>query len=95
MPESLYTSAMTYENTFVEAIKWASVVFAAGFIGFFGKFLGKIVMARLHRGKGIEGGGQAPAPRIPPGGQTLSPEDKLRKKQAKNRLKRQKKLAKK
>ena len=33
------------------AIKWALIVFIAGFIGYFGKYLGKILIARFHRKK--------------------------------------------
>jgi len=33
----------------MDVLKWAAVVFAAGFIGYFGKYLGKLLIERLHR----------------------------------------------
>jgi hypothetical protein len=35
-----------------EGLKWASIVFAAGFIGFFGKYLGKLVIGFFQKDKG-------------------------------------------
>jgi len=34
-----------------EAVKWAVLVFAAGFIGFFGKSLGKAILSVLRKGR--------------------------------------------
>lgn len=38
----------------VEALKWIAVIFVAGFIGYFGKYLSKIILAKVHK-KGPEG----------------------------------------
>ncbi|AEA47291.1 hypothetical protein [Archaeoglobus veneficus] len=32
-----------------DILKWTAAVFAAGFIGYFGKYLSKLIIARLHR----------------------------------------------
>jgi len=32
-------------------LKWAAVVFAAGFVGYFGKYLSKLLIERFRRGK--------------------------------------------
>ncbi|MCD6495925.1 MAG: hypothetical protein J7K54_01510 [Candidatus Aenigmarchaeota archaeon] len=34
---------------FVEVLKWAAVIFIAGFIGYFGKYLSKLIIARVHK----------------------------------------------
>ncbi len=34
------------------AIKWTLIVFLAGFIGYFGKYLGKILITKLHEKRG-------------------------------------------
>lgn len=36
------------EQAIITALKWIAVVFLAGFIGYFGKFLGKIVIAKIR-----------------------------------------------
>jgi hypothetical protein len=33
----------------LDVLKWVGIVFAAGFIGYFGRYLGKIIIARLHK----------------------------------------------
>ena len=33
----------------VDVLKWVAIAFAAGFIGYFGRYLGKIIIARLHK----------------------------------------------
>lgn len=70
----------------MEVLKWAAIVFAAGFIGYFGKYLGKLLIARLHKGKREE----TPVPR-PTGKGTSEYDRKIEKK----RLKLEKKRAKK
>jgi len=32
-----------------EIIKWVLIVFIAGFIGYFGKYLSKIIIAKIHK----------------------------------------------
>ncbi|HPC46423.1 MAG TPA: hypothetical protein PLW83_00140 [Deltaproteobacteria bacterium] len=36
----------------LDALKWAVLAFLAGFIGFYGKFLGRLVLDMLARAKG-------------------------------------------
>jgi|GEM_PF-2917155 len=35
-------------ESLIIAIKWTLVVFIAGFVGYFGRYLGKILIAKLH-----------------------------------------------
>lgn len=35
----------------MDVLKWIAIVFAAGFIGYFGKYLAKILIGRLHKSK--------------------------------------------
>jgi hypothetical protein len=91
VPEWEYISFMIYQDTMSEALKWAFLVFAAGFIGFFGKYLGKIIMTRFHKDNGPEGADAHPPSPEP----ALSRDEKQLKKAEKNRLKGEKKLAKK
>lgn len=82
---------MMFQETISEAMKWGLLVFAAGFIGFFGKYLGRIVLAKLHKEKGPDG--KAPAPSAP--GLSPGQEAKSLKKAEKIRQKSEKKQAKK
>jgi hypothetical protein len=89
---------MMLEHTMSNALVWGFLAFAAGFIGFFGRYLGKAVISRLHRGKGPGGkGASTPSPVIPepPARAPAFPDEKLLKKEEKVRLKTEKKLAKK
>ena len=77
----------------LEILKWAGIVFAAGFVGYFGKYLSKMVIAKLQRQKPKQ---TAPPPVnlashvIPP--QAVEKADaKLEKKKAKAGAKRTKK----
>ena len=36
-------------STLTEIIKWAAIVFIAGFIGYFGKHLGKIIILKFRK----------------------------------------------
>lgn len=38
-------------DTFIDILKWVAVVFLAGFIGFFGKYLGRIIVAKFSKNK--------------------------------------------
>lgn len=38
-------------STVITILKWIGLVFAAGFIGYFGKYLSKIIIAKIHRQK--------------------------------------------
>ena len=35
----------------IEILKWVGVVFAAGFIGYFGRYLSMLIIDRVHRKK--------------------------------------------
>ncbi len=35
----------------MDVLKWVAVVFAAGFIGYFGRYLGKLLIQKFHRSK--------------------------------------------
>jgi hypothetical protein len=47
---------MDEHGLFLESLKWIALVFAAGFVGFFGKFLGKILISFFHRGESASSG---------------------------------------
>lgn len=47
---------MDEHGLFLESLKWIALVFAAGFVGFFGKFLGKILISIFHRGESASSG---------------------------------------
>jgi hypothetical protein len=97
---------MMMQDTMAEALKWAFLVFAAGFVGFFGKYLGRILLERIRKDKAS--GAAAPPPaspgkamapssppeasrETPPGEARLPRDDKLMKKVEKSRLKLEKK----
>jgi hypothetical protein len=46
-----YDAIMFEQITLADAMKWIVLVFAAGFIGFFGKHLGRAVISLFHRDK--------------------------------------------
>ena len=33
----------------IEVLTWVGIVFIAGFIGYFGKYLSKLILARIHK----------------------------------------------
>jgi hypothetical protein len=35
----------------MDVLKWVALVFAAGFIGYFGRYLGKLLIQKFHRSK--------------------------------------------
>ncbi len=37
-----------------EIVKWTLVVFTTGFIGYFGKYLGKLIISKFHNQKSIK-----------------------------------------
>lgn len=86
---------MSYQDTVAEILKWAALVFAAGFIGFFGKYLGRLLLDRFRRGKPAGRQEAAPGAPVAPAPPAPSREGKLSKKAEKNRLKAEKKQAKK
>ena len=36
-------------NTALEVLEWIGIVFAAGFVGYFGRYLGKLLIQRMNR----------------------------------------------
>jgi hypothetical protein len=92
-----------------EAATWAALIFVTGFIGFFGKALGRAILSFFQKKKDDLPKGAGPSVRIPPSGEGLSPgtggrldqgdtpskdNQKLIKKSMKTQVKTQKKLGK-
>ncbi len=40
---------MSSQIQIVDVLQWIAIVFAAGFIGYFGKYLGKVILDIFHR----------------------------------------------
>ena len=76
------------ESTFITILKWIGLVFAAGFIGYFGKYLSKIIIAKFHKQK-------KSTDITPPVNDSLSKKEKLDYKIEKKKLKLEKKKLKK
>ncbi len=75
----------------IEILKWVGIVLAAGFVGYFGRYLAMMIIERIHKKK-AEGTSVAP----PPSPATVQPEigkekAKAEKKKAKAEAKRAKK----
>ncbi len=51
---------MTAEEVTLTILKWFFIVFVAGFIGYFGRYLSKLILGRLHK-KGPHGKKARPA----------------------------------
>lgn len=47
------TRAEDMDDTFplMDVLTWVAVVFAAGFIGYFGRYLGKLIIQKIHKGE--------------------------------------------
>lgn len=43
---------MHFSDQVIEALKWVGIVFIAGFIGYFGRYLSMIIIERLRKRKG-------------------------------------------
>ena len=81
----------------LDVLKWIGVVFAAGFIGYFGRYLSMLIIERIHRRKSQQVPSAEPAREMPVG-QDTTPEEaqlKLEKKRAKIEAKKAKKWPKK
>ena len=76
-------------NTAIEVLKWVGIVFAAGFIGYFGRHLAMVLIEKRRRKKPEPAAPKVP-PSIPP-----SPSDVAAATQAKVEKKRAKAEAKK
>jgi hypothetical protein len=92
-----------------EAATWAALIFVTGFIGFFGKALGRALLSFFQKKKDDVPAGAGPSVRIPPSGEGLTPgtgegldpgdtpskdQQKLIKKSMKAQVKTQKKVGK-
>lgn len=76
-----------------EVLKWIGIVLAAGFVGYFGRYLAMLIIDRMRQKKQAEPPGPAapPAAAKPPEAASI----KLAKKRAKQAAKQAKKAAKK
>jgi hypothetical protein len=86
-------------DVFLEALKWIALVFMAGFVGYFGKYLGIKVSSRFHKDEGAKAQEPDKIQTVALSGQngdkppaSGKEDEKLRKKQDKERLKQAKKL---
>jgi hypothetical protein len=75
-------------ETVISILKWIGLAFAAGLIGYFGKFLGQRIIARFFKKK-------ESAKSLEPPDQSLLPNKKPDYKLEKKRLKQEKKIKKK
>ena len=88
------------DNLLLEILKWVGIVFAAGFIGYFGRYLSMLLIERVRKKKAQQTPTTEPAKEIP-ASQVTSPETirlqleekkaKLEKKKAKAEAKKAKK----
>jgi hypothetical protein len=85
----------------LEILKWVGIVLAAGFIGYFGRYLAMLIIERVHKRKAQEtssaGPAMEPAPQFTPEMAQLEIEKekaKAEKKRAKAEAKRLKKAQK-
>ena len=85
------------ESLLLEILKWVGIVFVAGFIGYFGRYLGMLIIERMHKKKPSQTVIAEPAKDIPVNQDTMREEGrlKLEKKKTKAEAKRAKKEQKK
>jgi hypothetical protein len=84
---------MALEINPVDALLWAIVIFIAGFIGYFGKYLSKLILGRIHK-SGPEGKKESSAGRNKTKEEMEYDLEKKRLKLEKKRIKAEKKAAK-
>ena len=65
----------------MEALKWIGIVLAAGFIGYFGRYLAMKLIERVERGKSAQPAKDTP-PAVPPADKAAAKLEKKRAKQA-------------
>lgn len=75
----------------IEVLKWVGIVFAAGFVGYFGRYLSQVLIARMRKGKG--GADTTDADQKPQAGEGMT-QDRMAADLEKKRLKLEKKKAK-
>jgi hypothetical protein len=56
-----------------EVATWVALIFITGFIGFFGKALGRALLLFFQKKKGDVHAGAGPSARVPPSGEEPSP----------------------
>jgi hypothetical protein len=80
-------------NTVVEVLKWIGIVFAAGFVGYFGRHLAMILIDKMRRKKPEPPapGGEGPTRTPSIGVAEAAAQAKIEKKRAKAEVKRGKK----
>ncbi|MFC2041134.1 hypothetical protein ACFLTY_02295 [Chloroflexota bacterium] len=83
-------------ETVIEIMKWVGIVLAAGFIGYFGRYLAMTMIERMHKGKPEETAATEPPKEVAASQETRIEETrlKLEKKKAKAEAKRLKKVGK-
>ncbi|MFC2051258.1 hypothetical protein ACFLT4_00820 [Chloroflexota bacterium] len=83
-------------DTVLEVLKWVGIVIAAGFIGYFGRYLAMLIIERMHKGKPQETAAEPPG-EVAASQETSLEESKLKleKKKAKAEAKRVKKAGRK
>mgnify|MGYP001120370818 CR=1 FL=1 len=83
-------------DTMLEVLKWVGIVLAAGFIGYFGRYLAMLIIERMHRRRGGETPGVKSAEEAPATRDSRLEEARLKveKKRAKAEAKRAKKAQK-
>ena len=74
------------EDLLIEVLKWTGIVFAAGFVGYFGRYLSMLIIERMHKKKSQQASAAEPVEE-----KTSSRDDKLEKKKAKLEVKKAKK----
>ena len=104
-----YDGVMFEHVSAAEVATWAALIFVTGFIGFFGKALGRALLSFFQKKKDDVPAGAGPSVRVPPSGKGFHPvpgmgldpgdtpskdQQKLIKKSMKAQVKTQKKLGK-
>ena len=77
----------------IEVLKWTGIVLAAGFIGYFGRYLAMLIIGKIHKGQPQESAAPEP-PEEAPARQDVTLEEsrlKLEKKKDKQEAKKAKK----
>ncbi|MFH0767937.1 MAG: hypothetical protein V1932_00010 [Chloroflexota bacterium] len=83
-------------DTTIEVLKWIAIGIAAGFVGYFGRYLAMLIIGKMHKGQPQESATRAP-PKEAPATQDIKLEEsrlKVDKKKVKAEAKRAKKAQK-
>ncbi|MFA5317555.1 MAG: hypothetical protein WC369_09060 [Dehalococcoidales bacterium] len=93
---------LDFSGGLLNILKWIGIVLAAGFIGYFGRYLGMLIIERLHKkkpepsgvapgGAPFSGEGETAVEAKTAGAETAGSRLKIAKKQAKQAVKKAKK----